>query len=349
MRPVPPFPAENAHIDLPCFHLQAILSELSCAIVTVIEDPSHPQRCYLAYILRGLTRWTARPPRFSAMACEWCSAICGEHQELEMGEKLLLLSLETVFRYVNPRRSLDQIFFYPQHHQYMADIVFWSQQDEAIADLLRAFIQHSTHHPFSAIRPLDRCAKHLVDLPSLDSSPRLRSLVIQSIELIGHRGFREVGLENIVRLLNHLGVGVDDINSESSWIDLLVGIIESHEGRDRLAYPYWEFLAEFSLPYSQHRQDLSDYYPQIMIILQGIQEWDRLACWIYFVWLEWSLPPGEELEDLERTTVLLFHQRPDSIQKFKEWRGRSQRYIPMAFREICGRGHLEAEQRGVLP
>ena len=347
MRHVPPLPAENAHIVLSSFHLQAILSEFSCGIVTVIEDPSHPYREYLTRLLRGLTRWTTRPPGVAAMACEWCSAICENYQELEMGEELLFLSLETGFRRLGPETRMGRPDFNPRHTQYMADIVFGSKQGEVIADLLCAFTQHSTCHPFSATQPLDSCAEHLVDLPSLDSSPRLRSLVIQSIEFIGYWGFTRDGFKNLVGLLDHLGVGVDDVCSRPSWKDLLIRILQSHEGRDRLAYPYWEFLVELGPP--RNRPGHTYYDPQITISLQETQEWDRLACWIYFAWMEWSLPPGEGLEDLERATTLLFHQQPDSIQKFEEWMGRSERDMPTAFREIYEQGRLEAEQRGVLP
>ena len=261
-----------------------------------------------------------------------------------MGEELLFLSLETGFRHLGPQLKMEQASFDPRYHQFIADIVFGSQRGEVIADLLSASTQSRATYPFN--NPLNACARHLVNLPSLNSPPRLRPLVIQSVELIGHQGFGEVG-ENLIRLLNRLGIGIDDVGSRFSWTELLLGIIKSHEGRDRLSYSYWELLVELSLSYDGNRQGLTNYDPQVMISLQDAQEWDRLACWICFVWMEWSLRPDETLGDLEHGTALLFRQRPDTIQKLEGWMVRSGRDIPTAFQQICEQGRLEADRRGV--
>ena len=261
-----------------------------------------------------------------------------------MGEELLFLSLEIGFRH-GPRLGMEQTSFDPRYHKSMADIVFGSQRGEVIADLLYAFTQSRAAYPFT--HPLNVCAKHLVNLPSLNLSPRLRPLVIRSVELIGHQGFGEVGVENLVRLLYRLGVSIDDVGSRFSWTELLLGIIKSHEGRECLSYSYWELLVELSLPYDGNHQGLTDYDPQVMISLRDAQEWDRLACWICFVWIERSLCPDGTLGDLERGTVLLFRHRPDTIQKLEEWMVRSGRDIPVAFQQICEQGRLEEERRDV--
>lgn len=226
----------------------------------------------------------------------------------------------------------------------MANIVFGSQRGEVIADLLYAFTR-SRVTDGSVVHPLNMCAKYLVDLPSPSPPPRLRPLVIQSIELIDHLQFETAGVENLVRLLNLLDVGIDDVDSRSSWTDLLVWIVKSNEGRDRLSYSYWELLVELSLPYVRLHQALTAYDRlQIAISLQDAQEWDRLACWICFVWMEWPSAPGEDPGDLGRATTLVFRQRPDSIRKLERWMGRSENGIPTALRELCERGRLEAEQ-----
>ena len=313
----------------------------------MINHPSHPRHQHLTRALRGLSRWTTRPSRFTTLAYEWCSVICEKYRELDNGEDLLFLSLEIGFRHLDPQREwMESGLTHSQHHQSMADIVFESRQGGVIADLLCAWTSRGpVHQPYMS---LNICAKHLVDLRGLNSSSRLRPLVIRSIELIGHQGFGEVGVKNLVGLLNRLGVGIDDVDSRSSWTELLLEIIKSREGRDHLLYSYWELLVELSLPYYGDRQDLTSYDPRIMISLQDAQEWDRLACWNCFVWMEWTLHPDEVLGDLGRGTALLFHQRPDSVRRLEEWMERSGRDIPMVFRQICEQGHLEAEQRSVL-
>ena len=263
-----------------------------------------------------------------------------------MGEELLFLSLEAGFRHLDPQLEIDLGLTHTQHHLSMADIVFGSQQGEVIADLLYAWTSRSLGHWSS--RSLSMCARHLVDLPNPNSSPRLRQLIMRSIEFIGHQGFGEVGVENLVGFLNRLSVGIDNMGSGPSWKDLLLEIIKSREGRDRLSYSYWELLVEFSLRHHGKPRDLTSYDPQIIISLQDTQEWDRLACWVCFVWMEWSLRLDGMLGDLERGTTLLFRQLPGSIRKLEEWMGRSGGDIPMAFQQICKQGRLEAEQRGIL-
>ena len=205
------------------------------------------------------------------------------------------------------------------HHQPMVDIVFGSQQDEIVADFLHAWTSRgAAHNPPAS---LVMCAKHLVDLPNPSSSPRLRRLVVRSVGLIGHKGFEKAGVENFVGLLNRLCVSVDDVGlgSRSKWTGLLLGVIESPEGRDYLSYSYWELLLELGSSYHGVPIGLVHYDSRVMISLQATREWDKLACWICVVWLEWSLYLDVLSRDLEHAMLSLFRQRPDSIQKLEEW------------------------------
>ena len=262
-----------------------------------------------------------------------------------MEEELLFLSLEIGFRPLVPLQKVDLGLTHTQHHQCMADIVFGSQRGEVIADLLLAWTTSGfSSRPYGS---LSVCARHLVHLQSLDPSPRLRPLVIQSIESIGRQGFGEVGVENLVGLLGRLGVGIDEIHYKSSWAELLLAIIESREGRDRLSYSYWELLVELDPPHYTNCRDLTNYNPEIAMSLRDVQEWDRLACWICVVWMARPTHPDEELGDLEQESMLLFRHRPDTIRKLEDWMKRSGREIPATLRELCKQGRLEAGQRGV--
>lgn len=249
MHHVPFFPADNAHIIFSRFYLHLVISELSRAIQAVINHPSHPypRQQNLTDVLLCLARWTTRPPHLISMAYKWCSVICKRYQELDMGKEVLFRLLEIRFRHLDPQKQwMGSWLTHTEHHRSMADIVFGGRQAGVIANLLQAWVSQSHYH-----RPpswFNICAKYLVDIRNLDSSPRLRLLVIRSIKLIGHGGFGEVAVEKLVGLLNHLGIGIDDIGSRSSWKDLLLEIIKSRKGRDALLYLYWELLVELVLP-----------------------------------------------------------------------------------------------------
>ena len=348
MRDFPHFPTDNALTILSSPTLGRILSEISYAILTTINSPSHSRRWRLTDVLRGLTQWTTRPNYFTAKAYEWCSAICDKYGDLEEGETLLFLSLQIGFRYLDPEREWEgPRLVHTQHHESMVDIVFGSHQDEVIADFLCAWTSKSRLHgpPTSLIM----CAKHLIDLPNLDSfSPRLRRLVVQAVGLIGHQGFEEVGVGCFVGLLNRLRVCVDDVDSRSIWTGLLLGVIGSPEGRDRLSYPYWELLLDLGPLYHGAPLGILHYDPHIMTSLQAAQEWDKLACWICVVWLEWPLYLDVLSRYLERAMLLLFHQRPDSIAKLEGWMERSGRDIPAAFRRVCEQGRSRTVPRTLV-
>ena len=309
-----------------------------------MNSPTHSRRRSLTRILHGLTQWTTRPHYFAAVAYEWCSVICEKYQDLDEGETLLFLSLQIGFRHQDPEREwVESGLGHTRHHESMVDIVFGSQQDEIIADFLHAWTSEGNYHePHTS---LILCAKHLVDLPNTYSSPRLRRLVVRSVGLIGHQGIEEVGAESFVGLLNRLRVCVDDVDPRSAWMDLLLGVIGSPEGKDHLSYSYWEFMLELGPSHHGPSLDLDHYNPRITTSLQAAQEWDKLACWICVVWLKWSLYSDMLSRNLEYAMSLLFHQRPDSITKLEEWMERSENDIPTGFRRIFEQGRLEAEQR----
>ena len=58
------------------------------------------------------------------------------------------------------------------------------------------------------------------------------------------------------------------------------------------------------------------YSPQITTLLTEAQEWNKLECWVGVVWMAW--PPGTTEEDLDRSMVLLFRQRPGALQKLEQ-------------------------------
>ena len=304
-------------------------------------------------VLFDLTMSESRPWRLTEMAYGWCSVIYENHQSLEDWENLLLLSLETGFRHLDPqRRSIPIKLTHTKHHQKLVDVVFKSKDGEAIADLLHAWtvIGHS-HEPAHIL--LDTCAGHLVNLHNqVHFSPRLRRLVTHSIGLIGYRGFKEVGVERFVELLNYLRVGVEDVDDKFKWMVLLLYTIQPSEGARHLSDRSWERLVELMISglwcvgFGR-----ATYSPQVMVSLMEAQEWGKLEYCVGVVWMAWPPETSKIEEDLECVMVLLFRQRPGAAQKLKgwveQWSRECDEDMPESFQRVCKRAH-EAAQRDAL-
>ena len=96
-------------------------------------------------------------------------------------------------------------------------------------------------------------------------------------------------------------------------------------------------------------QDRLIYNLWIMTQPINAQEWDKLEFWMGIVWMLW--PPGAGAmveEDLDRSMVLLFQQRPGAAQKLEQWTERWNqergKEIPQSSQRLCGQAH-EAAQR----
>ena len=265
-----------------------------------------------------------------------------------MDRRLVSLALEIGFRGSNLQdRWTPIVLTHTEHHRELVDIVFKSEDGEAIADLLRAWIAEG-YSCGSADTLLGLCAGHLVDLPNrMDFSSRLRQLVIRSIELIGHQGFQEGGTKRFVELLNHLHVCVEDMRYCPNWTLIFIETIRSSEGARHLSVQCWKSFAELTISHSW----TFGYYvcnPKVTVSLSEGQEWDKLECWMGFVWTVWPPRNDAATKDVERATALLFRQRPSAVQTLTErmerWRISGNGEVPEAFRRICGRPHETASR-----
>jgi len=343
--------------------LERILHRLSETIVSVI-DTTQSQFTLILYVLRDLVMLENRPRCLTEMAYKWYSVICENRRRLEDWESLLPISLEIGFRHLDPwRMYIRAELTHTWHHQGLVDIVFGIGGGEEIADLLHAWTAEGLSHGPAHIL-LSACTSHLVGLHNLvPFSSRLRRLVIRSVEDIGYKeseevgveryiGYKEfegVGVERFIGLLNYLHVTVEDMDSRSNWANLLLDTLQSPEGPQHLSYWYWELLVELiSEPPLRIVGDVV-YNPQTVTLLTEGQEWEKLECWMGIVWMVW--PPGAGWtteEDLGRTMLSLFRQRPGAAQKLEQWVERhSQKYaveMPESFRRVCEQAH-EAAQR----
>ena len=323
--------------------LEQVVSQLSQAIVSDICAP-HPQFHRLSCVLYGLSCVDNRPNCLREVAYGWCSVICENYASVAGGEELLSLALEIGFRHLDPRDGQIAVeLTHTKHHRKLADIIFESGDHEVIADLLCAWTSWSSGHQPPTF--LKAYAGHLVNLSQTQStseedddpssSQRLRRHLIRAVGLIDFQEFEGVGVVAFCGLLDKLCVSTRDIGWEQQWARLLVDTIKSSEGIQHLPHRYWELLPEFAMMASP--STTSGWSPDVIVFLEANQEWDKLEHWMRAVWMGWF--DNVDVEDAQRATLLLFHQRPGAIQRLKEWMGwwsgLWDKPVPEAFQQIC--------------
>ena len=280
----------------------------------------------------------SRSKLLSEAAYQWCSLICGNHQNTQ-DQDHLLLSLEIGFRHLDTHRLwfYDWHLAHTEHHQQLVNKVFKSNDGEAIADLLRAWTLEAPNHK-PAYDLLNACVEHLVGLHNLvHLSPRLRRLAIRAVELIGYKGFEGVGMGSFSGLLDDLRITTGDMDRGFRWARHLLDILQSSEGTQYLSHWYWKLLVELVVSWSNRleRNGLI-YNPQITVSLIEAKEWDKLLSWLGIVWI--VQPPGVVGEVLEGQMSLLFHEDPNASQKLtqlmEQWSEAQGEEVPEYFKQI---------------
>jgi len=328
--------------------MERILRQLSKTIRSAIVR-AEARSDFIPHVLRDLVDLETRPMCLTEIAHDWCSAIYENRQSIWNWdwEGPLLTCLQIGFRHLDPRDwGVAPTLTHTEHHLEMVDVVFKSRNSDAIADLLHSWtIGHSLHIP------PDTCAERLVCLCNLAPfSSRLRRLVIRSVELASCEGFKGVGMERLVELLNHLHVATEDMDQSDPWGRILVTTLQTSEVTQLLSHWYWELLLELAISHLW-LLDKVTYNPQTMISLTEAQEWSKLECWIGIVWMSWrQKADGITEEDLGRSMLLLFRQRPGAFQRLKQWMERwSQKTgigIPESFQRICEQAQEAAQRNG---
>jgi hypothetical protein len=329
--------------------IEPILYQLSQGIHSAING-TRIQQGFIAHLLDDLIRLENRPVRLTEVAYEWCSVIYANRQSLRDWERPLLVCLEIGFRHLDFQlQYVEAILTHTEHHRGLVDVVFQSQESEVIADLLHAWAKGSIFHE-PARTLLGFCAGHLVGLHDLvPFSPRLRRLVIRSVRVIGYKGFEGVGAERLIGLLNHLDATVEDVDIHPQWVELLLEIVQTSEGAQRLSHRYWELLVELEILLPVWMRGEIAYNPQTMSYLIEAQEWSKLEYWMGIVWIVW--PPGSggiTEEDLDHSMLLLCRRRLGAVQKLEQWMERwgerSYNSIPESFKRICKQAQEAAQQ-----
>ena len=325
-----------------------ILGQLSKADLSAI-DGTPTQREFIPCMLKDLVNWENRPEDLAGIAYEWCSVIYENPHHLQNWEGLLLLCLKFGFRHLDlQHQPIGGWVTHTEHHRGLIDVVFKSQEGEAIADVLHVW---SASHTAQTL--LSLCAGHLIDLHSfVPFSPRLRQLIIRSIELIGYKKFEEAGVEMFIGLLNHLQVTIEDIDFGFPWANLLLDTIQSSGGTKHLSHWYWEFLVELAAPESPWLE--LDFVRSLRTItsLTETKQWSKLECWMGSVWMLLPRQADAMAEgELGRSMLLLFHQRPGAVQKLEQWMEQwgqtHDRDIPESYKQICKQAREAAQQNAL--
>ena len=333
-------------------YLKQILNQFSKAVLLTANGDWVPPGSIL-HILRDLAKLESRPPRLTAIAYEWCSDIYANREKIEDWKSLLLVCLELGFRHLDPGKLHPDITLtHTQDHWGLVDVVFKSENGEAIADFLHAWtVDYDLPREMGEIVGI--CTGHLVGLHDLvPFSPRLRRLVIRFVERASYKGFAGAGVEKLIELLNHLHVAAEEMDRLDKWASLLLDVIRSPEGIQRLSHRYWEFLAEPAVWVNRGLEFGDTDALKIPKTLIDAQEWDKLECWIGVVWM-FSESARITEEDLEHSTLLLFRQRPGAPQRLEQWMERWSkqhrlRHVPESFQRILAQAH-ETVQRQDAP
>ena len=312
--------------------MDKIIHRLSRVIRSVICG-TEAQRGFIPHVLHDLIELETRPMCLTEIAYDWCSVICENRRTLWDWEGLLLTSLEIGFRHLDIQDTRTApTLTHTEHHPEMVDVVSGSQNSETIADLL-----HAWTIGYSLQVPPDTCTERLICLHSLvPFSPRLRRLVIRSVELIGYEGFEGVEMERLVELLDDLHVTTEDTDDDSEWLWLLLEALRTSEGIERLSHWYWELLVELALFWSQPLTNDFTYNPQVITFLTEAQEWTKLEFWMGTVCILWPLEADRITEG--NLILPLFRQRPGAFEKLKQrmeqWSRVRRENIPESFQRV---------------
>jgi len=325
--------------------VDSVLHQLPKAadLSAIVGTPA--RRAFIPYLLRDLIKLEYRPEYLTETLYQWCSVIYEKHELLQDWESLLLVCLEIGFRHLDFRtESIEANLTHTEHHRGLVDVVFKNQESESIADLLHAWTAKPKYSEW-APNLLGFCPAHLVGLHNLiPFSPRLRRLIIRSVEQLGYNGFEGVGVERFIGLLNHLDVTIEDMDEKKNWGKLLLGTIQSSGGTQHLSHWYWELLVELAVSELWWLRPDPARTLQVITSLTEAKEWDKLECWVGIVWM--LLPDGLDSGngDLGHSMALLFRQRPGAAHKLEQWMEQWSQGVRRDVSESFKRAHERARQ-----
>ena len=249
---------------------------------------------------------------------------------------LLSITLEIGFRPTKLSYSLN----HTPHHDWVFETAFSSPDDEVVADAACVRAVCLNHGPSIS------CIRHLVKRVERNTpfSPRLRRVCIRAIENSSWSELESEGSTlEVVRLLDRLDIGVDDIAEERAWGWLFVILMRSLAGPESLSSHYWRLLdklAPFMLlsrdfgsrateVMGSLGRDLGPWTMEVMGSLDEAEDWEKLETWMEIVWPSRQTEPTEDgspegelvedgsMEDVGRMTLKLLSRRPSALPRFE--------------------------------
>jgi len=223
---------------------------------------------------------------------------------------LLFITLEIGFRRVTS--SHDQSVLHldrTSHHEWVFETAFSSDDDGVIADVVCVWSVSDDNTPPGS------CARYLAERVEDDTpfSPRLQQASIRAIECIWRNELGVSGLDT-VRWLNRLNIGVDDVADGKSWVQVLVGVIRSPTGLERLSSHHWHLLDKVVA--SKHFLGLKLRDTEVMRSLEKAEDWEKLGIWMVAVWS--GVPGSESMEGIEEVTLKLLSRRTSAFLRFED-------------------------------
>jgi hypothetical protein len=247
--------------------------------------------------------------------------------------RLLPMILEIGFRLAGPGHGRPALRTF--HREWTFKSVFSNEDDESIADAATVWVIGGDRTPPGSF--VCYFAERMER--STPFSPRLRQVAIRVIERFWCSELEASELE-IVRLLDRLGVDVEDMVEKYTWAQLLVGVIRLPAGLESLSSHYWRLLVKLA----QAVRYVVYFTPrdvEMMRLLEEAGDWERLEDWTVVIWL---LSPQDNLkEDVKQVTLKLLLQRPSALARLENL----YRTGPMYYRDkdklqqICDQARAE--------
>jgi len=223
---------------------------------------------------------------------------------------LLFITLEIGFRRVTPSRDQSALHLdHTSHHEWVFETTFSSGDDDVIADAVCVWtISDDSTFPGS-------CASYLAKRVGSNTpfSPRLQLASIHTVERIWRNELRVSELDT-VRWLNRLNIGVDDVVHGESWAQVLVEVIRSPTGLERLSSHHWHLLDK--LVASKHFLGFTLRDMEVMRSLEKAEDWEKLGVWMVAVWS--GMPESELMEGIEEVTLKLLSRRLSAFPRFED-------------------------------
>ena len=122
----------------------------------------------------------------------------------------------------------------------------------------------------------------------------------------------------VVQLLNHLEVNVDDMKGKNQWGGLLVNVMYMPTGLENLSSHYWHLLDKHKLsPAASILQARSTPLSAVARSLDKAKDWEKLEIWMVAVAWQLVVFKGHIMEDIEQVTLGLLSQQPSALPRFK--------------------------------